>query len=341
LTTLPGSSVAAAPTTLERSGLQASIVAALAAGIHPFLAFGRAEEFAVTLRAGTARLVASVDSRQDAPHGPVGSIGFISARGEVAAFDQALGAARRWLRGLGVADIRCPVDLSTWYGHRTIVAGFPEEGGLPGFLLEPQGAPWLPGRLEAHGFRADSRGVATLVPNGAAIAATAAALHRAEAAGYRDRAVDRAAAEAELDLLYRLSSTIFKGAAGFSPISAAEFLALHGPLLGLVEPELVRIMEDPAGEPVGLAFAIVDRHGPRPGEPGAQFVFKTIGVLPAARQAFPGLGWALVGRIHGLAAERGLGQAVHAIAATGSYSARTSSRWGTPFRQYASFRDAP
>lgn len=326
------------PPAITRTAAQSAIAAGLRDGSHPFLAFGRAEELEVALPAGSARLVASVDSRQAGPHGPIGSIGFIESHGDAAAFDRALEAAGRWLRGQGVVDVRCPVDLSTWYGHRTIVEGFPEQGGVPPFALESPGAPWLPARLQAAGFHSDSRSVATLVPNDRAIAATAPALERARHAGYRDRPIEPAASDTELDLLHGLSSTIFAGAAGFSPISRAEFHALYGPLLGVADSALVRLMESPAGEPVGFVFALADGRGPRPGTAGAQFVLKTMGVLAAVRRAFPGLGSAMVSRVHALAAERGFGQGIHANAAEGSYSARASARWGTPIRRYASFR---
>jgi hypothetical protein len=326
---------------LERSPIQRRMAAELRAATHPFLAFGRAEEVEVVLRGGSARLIASADGRQVGPNGRVGSIGFIEAEGDPAAFDRALRGAVRWLRGQGAAGIRCPVDLSTWYGHRTIVSGFPEDGGPPPFVLEPRGAPWLPPRLEAHGFRAESPGIATLVPNDRAIGATSAWLDRASAAGFRDRPFDMSDPAADLELLYRLSSAIFAGADGFSEISRDEFLALYAPMLSSIDADLVRILESPAGEPVGFAFAIVDRAGPPGGDPGARFVFKTIGVLPGTRRPFPGLGWAMVCRIHALAGERGLGHGIHAIAAAGSYSARTSSRWGTPLRAYATFHASP
>lgn len=327
-----------APSAIARSATESAIAAALRSGSHPFLAFGRTEEVEVARPAGITRLIASVDSRQAGPDGPIGSIGFLEVDADTMAFDRALDAADRWLRGLGVVDVRCPVNLSTWYGHRTIVESFPELGGAPPFPLEPSGAPWLPARLAANGFRPDSRGVATLVPNDRAIAATAPSLERALDAGYRDRPIEPRSAAAELDLLHGLSSTIFATAAGFSPISREEFHALYGPLVDIVDPALVRIMEDPAGEPVGFVFAVTDRGGPHSYASAAQFVLKTIGVLPAARRAFPGLGWAMVSRVHALAEERGFGVGIHAVAAESSYSARFSARWGTRIRRYASFR---
>lgn len=327
-----------AASAVRRTAAESAIAAALHAGSHPFLAFGRVEELEVALPAGRARLIASLDSRQVGPNGPIGSIGFLDADGDGVAFDSALDAAGRWLRGQGVVDVRCPVDLSTWYAHRTIVDGFPEQGGAPPFPLEPSGAPWLPARLEANGFRPDSRGVATLVPSDRVIAASGPALQRVLGAGYADRPIELASAGAELDLLHGLSSTIFATAAGFSPISREEFHALYWPLVGIVDPALVRFMEDPTGEPVGFVFALTDPGGPRPATPGAPFVLKTIGVLPAVRRALPGLGSAMVSRVHALAGERGFGQGIHGIAAEGSYSARFSARWGTPIRRYASFR---
>jgi hypothetical protein len=303
---------------------------------HPFLEHGRYRAFAASGARGQARLIASLDRRQVEVGRPVGAVGSIEA-GDAHAFDAALAAGLDWLSQEGARVARCPVQLSTWYGHRAVTERFVDEGGPPPFLLEPQNARWLPDMLVARGFAPGVRSVSHVVPNERAIAGTEPALRRATDRGFRDRPLRLDQARSELRLLHRLSSVIFAEAWGFSPMSPAEFLYLYEPLLGLVDPELVRILEAPDGEAVGFVFAIPDRLGASAGNPDARFVLKTIGVLPGTRRTFPGLGSALVARVHGLAGERGYPTGIHALMAVPSEAQRISSRWGSLLRGYATF----
>jgi hypothetical protein len=313
---------------------------------HPFLGFGSCRSFEAGSEGSSVRLAAAIDRRQVEARRQVGTIGFIEAasHGESSAraLAAALGPALDWLRSEGAALVRCPVQLSTWYGHRAVVDGFAEEGGAAPFFLEPHNRRWLPDALAAAGFSPRLEAVSHLVPNTRAVAANQAAQERALATGYRDRPLRLETLESELDLLHGLSSTIFSAAWGNSPMSSEEFGYLYRPLVAAVDPELVRIIEAPTGEPVGFVFAVPDHLGPPAGRPGARFVLKTIGVLPAARRAFPGLGSALVARVHGLADARGYASGIHAQMSVGSYAQRASARWGGGvMRRYATFEREP
>lgn len=342
---------------------------ALLAPDHPFLAFGEWRAFAAVRGGGVvARMVASIDPRQRTVDGPVGCIGFVDLAAGVprstgdarsagnarsagvdrsngvcgpaaarTAFDQVLAAAAGWLRRRGVRVVRGPVQLSTWYGHRAMTDGLPDEGGVPAFPLEPRNGRGLVQALDAGGFRPAHRGVSCLVRSDAVIESAGPVLDRLRRAGFRDRALRPDAIADELALLHRLSGDIFRESWGFSGVSLAEFAALYRPAARLTDPELVRFAMDGDGGPLGFVFALPA--APRAAD-GAGFVLKTLGLLPEARRRFPGSGAALAALIHRTAIERGLRDGVHALMADGSPAHRTSLRWGTWIRSYATFERA-
>jgi hypothetical protein len=314
---------------------------------HPFLRTGTWRAFvAGDGRPGTARLVASVDPRQRDAAGPVGCLGFVrpgagaataSADADPARATVAAGVA--WLRARGVATIRCPVQLSTWYGHRAMTAGFPHgAGAIPAFPLEPQPLRALPVLLEAAGFLPAHRAVSCLVDSAAIVSATAGAVQRVATAGARTRPIRLAELDAELRLLYHLSESVFEETWGLSAITFDEFVSIYRPLTVLVDPELIRILELADGTPAGFVLALPggpDLEGS--GAEGRTFVLKTLGVTAAARLRVPGIGVALVGWTHEAALRRGYTSGIHALMADGAMAHRLSLRWGRVIRSYATF----
>jgi hypothetical protein len=318
----------------------------LLASDHPFLDHGRWRGFADGDESEpAARIVASVDPRQRTSAGPLGCLGFATLPPGGSAGDavtptarRVLGAAVDWLHGQGAVVIRAPVQLSTWYGHRVITGGFPDEGGLPPFPLEPRADRALVALLEAGGFTPAHRAVSCLVDPRAVVAQANPALTRATLGGLRDRAVRVDDIDAELALLHRLSTEIFRGTWGLSDIDLDEFTAIYRPFTGVADPRLIRILEGPDGGPVGFALGLGGIGGPGPASPGGPaFVLKTIGVTAEARQRHPGLGAALAAMVHRIALERGYVAGIHALMARGSNAHRLSVRWGREIRAYATF----
>ena len=333
----------------DTSGLAFSLFeAALLQPDHPFLRYGSWCAFFAT-RCGrpVARLVASVDLRQCAGGRPVGAIGFPADVDDPEALSQALYAAVGWLRQIGTPVVRCPIQLSTWFGHRAVTRGFQDEDGAPTFLLEPSNPRRLVEVLQRSGFVVAHRAVSHLIDNDLAIAGTQHGLDRMRAAGYRDRSLNLAALEGELALLHQLASAIFRDNWGYADISPAEFAAFYKPFAQLVDPELVRIAENADGEAVGFVLAIPAgagrqrADGPASGTPAHSaatgFLLKSIGIIPETRRRCPKLGSALVAIVHSLAQRRGYGYGIHALMAEGSYAQRTSARWGSTLRSYATF----
>jgi hypothetical protein len=313
---------------------------------HPFLQHGRWRGFADgDEREPAARIVASVDPRQRTAAGPLGCLGFATLTPARSAGNAVTPNARRvlaaavdWLRGQGAVVVRAPVQLSTWYGHRVVTGGFPDEDGLPPFPLEPRADRALLALLEAGGFTSAHHAVSCLVDPRAVVAEAGPALARATLGGLRDRAIRLDDIDAELALLHRLSTEIFRGTWGLSEIGLEEFAAIYRPFAGVADAGLIRILEAAGGAPVGFALGLGGVADPGPASPGGPaFVLKTIGVTAEARRRYPGLGAALAAMVHRAALERGCAAGIHALMAQGSNAHRLSLRWGREIRAYATY----
>jgi hypothetical protein len=315
--------------------------AALLAPDHPFLRYGEWRVFA-SMQGNEllARFVASVDPRQSADGRAVGCIGLVRLDSPGAPAKSrtgarlALRAAVDWLGNRRIDRVRCPVQFSTWYGHRAVTSGFPESGGPPAFAMEPRSGSSLIDLLAATGFVPVHRAVSYAVDPEAVLAGSGPALDRLRRAGLADRPLALSRLEDELILLHRLSMESFRGSWGFSEISTDEFAALYRPISRLADPELVRILETAGGEPAGFAFALPDS----PSTPGAgRFVVKSLGLLHEILRRHPGAGAGLTARVHRVALDRGCARGIHALMAEGSAAERLSKHWGTRVRSYATF----
>lgn len=313
---------------------------------HPFLAFGEWRAFAAVRSEGViARVVASVDARQLGGPDRIGCIGFIrdspgskASPGGAGALGRVMAAAARWLRGRGAYSVRCPVQLSTWYGHRAVTSGFPECGGEPWFALEPRSTAALLDVLAQAGFAPAHRAVSCAVSPAAVVSTAQGALTRLERAGLRARPLRASSLDDELALLHSLSTRIFEGSWGISPISLAEFDALYRPLAHGGRAPVVRILETRDGHALGFGFAVSEGGSSSDDATVARrAIVKSVGVLPDARRRYPGVGIGLVARIHAALEATGVESAVHALMAQGSMAHRLSLRWGHPIRSYATF----
>jgi hypothetical protein len=292
---------------------------------HPFLSIGTWRAFVATDDAGQARVVAGIDPRQRDDDRLVGTIGFAAAAGATSVLGRVVDRAIAWLRDRGARVMRGPVQLSTWYGHRLPIDD--ELSPLPTFPFDPASPSGLANVLRERGFRSAHVAESYLVDLGRSAPETGAAAARVARLGITDRPLRMEDTRDELATLHAIASASFQESWGFSPISLAEFTAIYQPLLGQVDPELVRIAHDPDGRPVGFTFAILPSSGP--------LVVKTIAVDPGVRRHIHGIGWLLIDRVHGIARDSGNRQALHALMARGSYTARVSRRWGPCVRRYA------
>ncbi len=265
---------------------------------HPFLRVGAFRALAVFHGDSlAARVVAAIDPRQSAGSVPVGTIGFVAHRGDARALRSAISAAEAWLAESGAGLIRCPVQLSTWFGHRLTLGPI---GAPPQFFMEPAPTPGLVEALTDLGYVPGHRATSHLVENSRPIADGRRSLQRIVAEGFCDRPIDLGHLSDELEAIHRIASAAFPGSWGFHPLSLDEFMALYAPIARRCDPELTRIIQNPMGEAVGFTFAYEDS---APASPGGEqvyithrrwFVLKSIAVLPEATRH--GIGPALVAR---------------------------------------------
>ena len=309
---------------------------------HPFLGFGTWRAFVSGEDEVDVRLVASIDSRQRVQGGQVGAIGFIAVRDDLCVpaarteMRVALAAAESWLARLGCSVVRCPVQFSTWYGHRAVVDGFPEQGGPPLFPLEPANCPATTEAITAAGFAVAHAAASYRVPVQGWIAGAQLGEMRMRSGGFVDREIRLDRLDAELETMHTISTTAFHRSWGFSDIALDEFRSIYSPLSPLIDPAHVRIVEAPDGSPVGFIFAFADPATPRD-QLDARFVVKSVAVLPEVRRVSPGVGIGLAVAVHRQAAAMGYSTAIHACVADDAYTQRISARFGERFRSYATF----
>lgn len=316
---------------------------------HPFLRHGDWRLFASVRRGEVAaRAVAAVDPRQRSGQRPVGTVGFVEENGDLEALARALSAALGWLQRQGAAVARAPVQFSTWFGHRAVVDGFPDQGGGPPFPLEPRNGRLVVVALAQAGFCPAHRAESYLVDAAELAGSAQRARETHQRLGLRHRPLRLDHLDEELALLHRIASAAFERSWGSAPISAEEFLAFYRPLAGSVDREFVRVLEDFRGAGLGFVFALPTAGGilesrairadPQGGRAPVDFVVKTLAMAPWAPKGTLGAG--LLAALHELAAGRGYRHGVHALMAEGSSSCRYSARRGRWMRSYATFERA-
>lgn len=159
------------------------------------------------------------------------------------------------LKAEGFEAVLGPMDGNTWARHRLVV----ESDGRKPFLLEPSNPPHYVDAFEHSGLQIVSRYVSAIRP--------AVELENTSQApaGLRLRTLDAARAEAELTRIHALSLEAFASNHFYQPISLEDFLASYRPILPMIDPELVLLVENEAGALKGFLFGTPDfAEGPKP-----------------------------------------------------------------------------
>ncbi len=292
-----------------------------------------------------ARCSAMINRRYD---DDLGFIGYFEAFDHYEASQAVLSAALDWLRERGVTVVRGPINTSTYFPYRFMTEGFEHEP----FFMEPYNPNHYPEHWERFGFKPRCSYSSTRVDSAAFAAAVSRHHDRSLAAGYRSRPFDPNRFDAELRLMYDLSTAIFQDSWMWRPIDFAEFRALYAGMRGIMDPDLCHFLFQ--GEtPVGFVFGLPD-YGPairamngsrslfakvrflteRRNNPAA--LLKTFGVLPDHRNG--SLALALTYLMHEAAARKGYAQTLHALMREDNTSLRMSHRFGgETLKRYALF----
>jgi len=228
----------------------------------------------------------------------------------------AIRAAMEQLRKEGFAAVLGPMDGTTWAKHRLVV----ESDGRASFLLEPVNPAHYVDAFEESGLTIVSWYLSAERPSDIPMSGSAAPK------GLSLRNLDMARAEAELTRIHALSLESFASNRFYQPIGLEDFLASYRPVLGVVDPELVFIAEDEAGELQGFLFAVPDyAEGPKPG----RVILKTY----ASR--VKGGGSMMANAFHPRAKAKGFDRVIHALMHESNLSVTHSGNaGGKVFRRY-------
>ncbi len=221
------------------------------------------------------------------------------------------------LKGEGFAAVLGPMDGNTWGRHRLVV----ETDGRPPFLMEPVNPPHFVEAFEQSGLKIVSRWMS------AVRSTTVPASFSSPPPGLRLRTLDASRAEDELARIHALSLRQFASNHFYVPIALEPFLDSYRPVLKAIDPELVLLAEDQAGDLKAFLFAVPDyAQGPKP---------RTV-ILKTYASEVKGGGSMLANVFHERARERGFTNVIHALMHESNLSAQHSGNTGGKvFRRYA------
>lgn len=261
--------------------------------------------------------------------GTIGYLGDLAFPDDAAALEVLLGAAFEWLGAAGCQLVRAPVTYHTWYPFRFVTELF-EEPPLPG---EPWNPPYFAERFADAGFvtrvHYESRTETDLPGH---LATLQADKKRLEASDLIVRHLDLDHLEDDLRRMHALAQVTFARNFSFSPIDFDEFRIVQGPTLGVMSPEYVYLVEDPARPPqVPQGLAAFLFWFPDPRDPRAA-IYKTLGVHPHYRGRWVGAGVHAIS--HEQAHAKGVERAEHVLMRSGVPPATTSSRTSVVSRRY-------
>ena len=221
------------------------------------------------------------------------------------------------LKAEGFGAVLGPMDGSTWARHRLVI----ESDGSRPFMLEPQNPLHHVQAFDQSGLKIVSRWISSVRPSDIPPSDTPP-LHDITLRNF-----DPSCAEEELTRIHALSSEQFASNHFYVPISLKAFLDSYGPILPAIDPELVLLAEDQAGELKAFLFALPNySEGPRP-----QAV-----ILKTYASQVKGGGSMLANAFHQRARQRGFASIIHALMHETNLSARHSDKaGGKVFRRYA------
>lgn len=225
---------------------------------HPFHRHSRVELY-LALRDGVpvGRIAAVHNRRHVEHHGePVGFFGFFETEQDPATAGALLEAAGGWLRDRGLQVMRGPASFSTNEEAGMLVEGFDR---APTIMM-PYNPPYYPELLEELGFRPAKNLVSYWKeendPPDYLLRAEKVVRRRYPELTVRSLRMDDF--REEVRRIRAVYNEAWGENWGFVPMTEEEFRHLAKDLKPVVEPELVLVVEDGDGRPVGFALALPD-----------------------------------------------------------------------------------
>ena len=243
---------------------------------------------------------------------PVGQVGFYECADDPGAAAALLAAATDWLRARGCRRAVGPMNGGAHRAHRLLVDGFATDP----WLFEPRTPPRYVAHFEAAGFTPTFRWTSH-EPDRAQVAALARRLERVAGRRGDCRLVPIASRDPGevLPRLHALLDRAWAGYPGYVPFTLEELGALFGPLLVVLPPGHLYLVQDGGKRDVGFGYMIPDwiaevralRGDPRGwgswlGEPlPKRVILHTLALAPEARHGAEVAGLAAVGLRNALA----------------------------------------
>jgi hypothetical protein len=168
-----------------------------------------------------------------------------------------LEAAREWLRGQGMRSMRGPWSFASqeW---GLVVEGFDR----PPVIMAPHNPPWYNDHLLAFGLAKAKDLLVFLADTGEGYRIPDRYLTVTDLVqkryGITVRAVNMNHLEEDIAILVEVANRSLSGNWGFYPATEAEGRALAHDIKPILDPKLVLIAEDSAGEPIGFAITLPD-----------------------------------------------------------------------------------
>ncbi|HVN30989.1 MAG TPA: hypothetical protein VMT45_03300 [Thermoanaerobaculaceae bacterium] len=188
---------------------------------------------------------------------PVGLFGSFECSNDPVASRLLLEAAREWLRGQGMRSMRGPWSFASqeW---GLVVEGFER----PPVIMAPHNPPWYNDHLLAFGL-AKAKDLLVYVADTTEgyriperyLTVTDLVQKRY---GITVRPVNMKHLEKDIAILVEVANRSISSNWGFYPATEAEGRALARDIKPILDPELVLIAEDSAGEPIGFAITLPD-----------------------------------------------------------------------------------
>ncbi|MFZ5652857.1 MAG: N-acetyltransferase [Pseudomonadota bacterium] len=198
------------------------------------------------------RITAQIDRLQQEVHRDrIGLFGMLEAEDDPEVFRALFAAAEGWLKSSGCTRVQGPFNLSINEEVGLLVEGFDS----PPFVMMGHGLRYYPRRVQEAGYRRIQELLTYTVAPNFVPPAVMTRLAARVAGEVRIRPLQRAALDAELEMLRDLFNDAWAHNWGFVPFTRAEFRALGRVLAALIPDDQVQIAEI-HGRPAAFIVAL-------------------------------------------------------------------------------------
>ncbi len=223
-----------------------------------------------------------------------------------------------------------PMDGNVWRHYRLLTG----RGSEPPFFLEPDNPDDWPAHFEAAGFTPVAQYYSALNTDITRHTMPGDLDPSLSRHGFVARPLDVRDSAAEIHRFWEIASRAFADILLYTPIAENDFAAMQAPLLPVIQPELVQLVELD-GRAVGFCFAVPDLLQAQRGETIDTVVFHTIAVLPGYQGR--GIAGLLLASIAERARRLGFRRTIFALMHEANSSRRLERHVMRDFRRYTLF----